>query len=232
MSALGDLFGLIDQQKVRQARAHPGRCVFLAADSLARRCVLGAGPPLRSRRDLPGREMTPSATCATRRRSDRSTTCSTTIEQPASGIHATANRSVPPPTTRIRRGADAQKSGFTGVDHEWEGPVLVEVTLYKEHTQTARYRGSLDKETPFELYVPLFMLGAKAEAPPKVLGVAIDRSGRSRRTIGLFGEWRPLAAEPGVCEFAFVAKEDEVEDVPGQARQIPLQRLRSERCLR
>ncbi len=97
----------------------------------------------------------------------------------------------------------SRKIGLTAEgEREWEGPAIIDFTLYSTHTQTVRYRGYVGHRA-FDLYVPRFMLPGTKEDPPDELMVVLDRSARSVRTAGLRGEWRPLVAESDVCEYEF-----------------------------
>jgi hypothetical protein len=87
--------------------------------------------------------------------------------------------------------------------HPWEGPLILEFTRHTTHSKTVRYRAAF-QDRPFDVYVPRFILSCSiGEEAPQALQIAVDRSAQTIRTLGFGGDWRPLAAEPGVCEFAF-----------------------------
>ena len=95
-----------------------------------------------------------------------------------------------------------EKPGLTAAaKKEWDEQLALKFDPHTEHSKTVRYCAVVG-DRRFDLYVPRFMLTESgASDPPKTLQVAVDPSRRSRRVIGFGGAWRPLAPEPGVCEF-------------------------------
>ena len=110
-----------------------------------------------------------------------------------------------------------RRIGLTaGGESPWEGPLILEFTRHSVHSETVQYRAAFG-DRAFDIYIPLFMLSSpEVGEAPRTLKVALDSSARAMRTLGFGGEWRPLAAETGVCEFAFA--EEMVNSKKYQAR--------------
>ena len=91
--------------------------------------------------------------------------------------------------------------GFGDFLVDWEGPIGLGFSLYRPHTQTARYQCKLEKRI-FDLYLPLFLLKGNKKLPDKIL-IALGKSSNRMTTIGFHAETRPPQIKDDICEYDF-----------------------------
>jgi hypothetical protein len=64
--------------------------------------------------------------------------------------------------------------GFLDFPRVWDGPAIIEFTLFSKHSETTRYKARLGNRD-FDLYAPHFLLPCGVASPTRIL-VALGRA--------------------------------------------------------